>query len=379
MATVTYLANRMRHAAYHAAQFVNQHTHALDRFKNLFWIRSIVERLVTPKAPSEDEIEVIKRKLRKDVIASKVHSLNANGVSPIHFYVLCVENLGDIIAAEPISRRLKELSPTAITHWIARPQFSAPLECNPYIDEIISVQTLWDGWQVIDKASTRPNTVIVNCHFDMSSCSEKGAVMRNPVNPQISIFNFYKIGNIIETFSLAAGLSPRDDAPVFHLRPNTHLPENIPSHYVVFHCRSRDTARNWTDEKWNALSSLVEEQGVKIVEIGTEKTLPTSPNVFDYTGRRDIHQLALIIKNADVFVGVDSAFAHIANAMRTPAVALFGKFMCYDTYCPYSGDFVSSPDFEIIRAPKGLPASEISVPEVKKAIQAKLKTSERHT
>ena len=141
----------------------------------------------------------------------------------------------------------------------------------------------------------------------------------------------------------------------------------------MLYSRSRDTARNWTDEKWNALSSLVEKHGVKIVEIGTEKTLSTSPNIFDYTGRRDIHQLALIIKNADLFVGVDSAFAHIANAMRTPTVALFGKFMCYDTYCPYSGDFISLPDFEIIRAPKGRPASEISVPEVEKAILAKLK------
>ena len=374
MVSFKYLVNRLKHAAYHVAQFVNQHTHALDRFKNLFGIRRLVEWLITPTAPNNEEVKIIKSNLKMDVIATKVHVLMTKHISPIHYYVLCVENLGDIIAVEPISRRLKELSPTAKTHWIVRNPFVAPLEHNPYIDEIIPVQTLWDGWKLIEQESSRDDSVIVNCHFDMSSCSEKGTILRNPVNPQISIFNFYKIGNILDTFSLAAGLAPQDDSPIFYLRPNTSLPPNIPAHYVVFHCQSRDPSRNWTNEKWNTLASHLGRNGLNIVEIGTEKTLDKNLNIFDYTGRQDIHQLALIIKNATMFIGVDSAFAHIGNSMRTPSVVLFGKFMCYDTYFPYSGSFASSPDFTIIRAPKGLPASVIDIQEVEEVILGKIKS-----
>jgi len=44
----------------------------------------------------------------------------------------------------------------------------------------------------------------------------------------------------------------------------------------------------------------------------------------DLGGRLSLRELAALTSRARLFVGVDSAPMHIASAMRTPAVALFG-------------------------------------------------------
>jgi heptosyltransferase-3 len=46
--------------------------------------------------------------------------------------------------------------------------------------------------------------------------------------------------------------------------------------------------------------------------------------VHDFTGRLSLLELCALTSRARLFVGVDSAPMHIAAAVRTPAVALFG-------------------------------------------------------
>jgi heptosyltransferase-3 len=46
--------------------------------------------------------------------------------------------------------------------------------------------------------------------------------------------------------------------------------------------------------------------------------------VVNLTGQLSLKQLAALSARARIFVGVDSAPMHIAAAMRTPVVALFG-------------------------------------------------------
>ena len=51
---------------------------------------------------------------------------------------------------------------------------------------------------------------------------------------------------------------------------------------------------------------------------------PTREALVDLTGRLTLHELAAVAASARVFVGVDSAPMHIAAAMGTPTLALFG-------------------------------------------------------
>jgi len=50
----------------------------------------------------------------------------------------------------------------------------------------------------------------------------------------------------------------------------------------------------------------------------------TRARVVDLSGRLTLKELAALAARARLFIGVDSAPMHIAAAMRTPVVALFG-------------------------------------------------------
>ena len=51
---------------------------------------------------------------------------------------------------------------------------------------------------------------------------------------------------------------------------------------------------------------------------------PTRAQLVDLTGALDLRELAALTRDARAFIGVDSAPMHIAAAMGTPVVALFG-------------------------------------------------------
>jgi heptosyltransferase-3 len=57
-----------------------------------------------------------------------------------------------------------------------------------------------------------------------------------------------------------------------------------------------------------------------VAEIRKHATAPFA----DLAGKLTLKQLAALTANARLFIGVDSAPMHIAAAMRTPVVALFG-------------------------------------------------------
>lgn len=81
-------------------------------------------------------------------------------------------------------------------------------------------------------------------------------------------------------------------------------------------------------EKAKRILSLVSE----ISHASFELTTPSHPpldkgghgGVIDLCGKTNIKQLAAISKASDLFLGVDSAPMHIAAAVGTPVIALFG-------------------------------------------------------
>ena len=348
------------------AEFISRKTSCLDGLKNRLGISNAILKILAPPV-KQNEIVLIKKSLNPHYVDDRVSECLGKKLIP-NFWIILTRSMGDIVACEPVSRHLKSIVPTAKVHWIVLKQFSEVLEANPFIDEVVAVDTMADGKEIASaRAASDESCIIVDCHFDGTSDPATNRIFANPVNPKVNIHTYFSIGSLLATFSAAAGLPMLDDAPIFHFRKNIALPFTIKDNTVIFHCCSAEKCRNWNPTKWNQLAKRLTLNGTVVVEIGTERTLEQMPNVFDYTGRKSIQQIALIIKNAVMFVGVDSVFAHIANAVLTPSVILLGKYRNFNTYFPYSGDFSRSPSFHILRAPTNQPASEISVDEAFKA------------
>ena len=360
------------------AQAANRKTSWLDGLKNRLGITSLVLRMLAPPVKPQDA-EGIVSSLNDRFIREKIDECRQKGLSP-DFWILLVASMGDVVACEPIPRHLKELAPGGTVHWIVLDPFREILEANPFVDEIVSVGSLSEGKDLLaSKTTAKEGAIAVDCHFDGTSCSRTNRIFPNPVNPGINIHTYYATGSLLVSFSSVAGLPRLDDAPVFHFSERGTLPPAVKPGIVVFHCHSSESCRDWTDDKWNDLADRIVKDGGTVLEVGTKRSLLPRPGFVDWTGRRSIQQIARIIESASLFVGIDSVFAHVANATRTRSLILLGKFRNFATYFPYSGEFARSSSFRIIRAPDGEPVRNLSVDAVFAAVRSMLGSANSHS
>jgi len=122
---------------------------------------------------------------------------------------------------------------------------------------------------------------------------------------------------------------------------------------VHVHPTSRWLFKCWKDESMAAVISWLMEQGVKVIvtsapdqkEIDRARKILSlapplprpDPHLLDLCGQTNLKQLAAISAGADLFLGVDSAPMHIAAAVGTPVLALFGPSHVY-RWAPWSND-----------------------------------------
>ncbi len=104
--------------------------------------------------------------------------------------------------------------------------------------------------------------------------------------------------------------------------------------YVHVHPASRWQFKCWPAEKTAALIDQLQALGERVVVSAAPdaaeldlvqriRALATTPFA-DVSGRLTLKQLGALTRSARLFIGVDSAPMHIASAVGTPVVALFG-------------------------------------------------------
>jgi len=107
-----------------------------------------------------------------------------------------------------------------------------------------------------------------------------------------------------------------------------------PGGYVHLHPASRWQFKCWPAQKTAELIDKLQGLGERVVLSAAPDTgelelvariraLATTPFA-DLSGKLTLKQLGALTRNASLFIGVDSAPMHIASAVHTPVVALFG-------------------------------------------------------
>lgn len=113
-------------------------------------------------------------------------------------------------------------------------------------------------------------------------------------------------------------------------------------------------------------------KGYSVIEVGDKQVVSTSnKNYIDYTSNHNIQNIARVISKADLFIGIDSAFAHIANAFEIPGIIILGRYKNFEKYEVYSG-FYSCGGCKKVFARNNEIALYVSVKQVKCAIQKML-------
>lgn len=206
--------------------------------------------------------------------------------------------VGDVILMTPLLRAYKQRYPYA--HISVLTHFREVFYHNPNVSETKSRQ---------DDLNFQP--------VDEFHCLQDAYEHRYPDT------------SIADSYFASVGLPVSDD-PRLELFPDVDdaaiaakLTDNT-DHLAIIH-PGRSTAwpgKFWSPVAWQRLVCILQQAGWKIALVGNED--PVVQCDYDLTRKTTVLQTAALCKRAKLFVGIDSAPLHIAQAMNTPGVGLFG-------------------------------------------------------
>lgn len=137
-------------------------------------------------------------------------------------------------------------------------------------------------------------------------------------------------------YARIAGVEPDDLRPVFPLNPEeTGEAASLtgPDRYAVLapgggrNPRQDVPEKRWSPEKWREVACYLRGKGLRVLAVGGILDREAARAVeadADLTGKCSWGLTAALIGGAEVFAGNDSGPAHLAVALRVPAVVVFG-------------------------------------------------------
>jgi ADP-heptose:LPS heptosyltransferase len=270
--------------------------------------------------------------------------------------ITLTEHMGDVIACEPISRILRESFPNYFIVWCVNNKYKELVEYNNNLNSILKVSCLCE-WSYLKKI-VNPFSIIYDLHFDERVCSKHFIMHHNPNNSGVNALNYYNYGNLLESLSKIAGIkSIPDITPEFYFPFEDYKSIQHYDDYIVIHAESNETDRNWDAKKWNLLCEniLNVHPHCSIIEIGLKQVIKSKNSRYiSLCNKLNLFENAAIIRDSLLFVGIDSGFAHFANALNKHSIILLGVYRDFKVHMPYSGWLSKKENAIIIHYPGAL-------------------------
>ena len=175
-------------------------------------------------------------------------------------------------------------------------------------------------------------------------------------------FDYFRVQSVIHDYELVR--------PILHLpwQPPSlsfHTPEKleverIPAgeRSVLLHPVTRWPIKEWPIENWRELLVYLKENFDRVIisvgpepkeiEYGDLLAANQGERVISTRGRYSWAELAALMKQVDLFIGVDTAAMHLAAACDCPIIALFGSSKeC--VWAPWTSDarILTEPSFQV--------------------------------
>lgn len=272
---------------------------------------------------------------------------------------------GDVLLASPVLGTLKRHLPEAEIDALVYRETRDMLAGHPALTQLQLVTksgTLRDEWRLLQSLISRRYDLLIHL-----TSSTRGAWLARILKPAISVApqhpgrlyrnsftHLYRHANarhIVECNLDALrriGIWPEEADKDLILKPGAEAELSIEAHlsdlgleagkFILIHPTSRWLFKCWPEAKVARLVSSLTERGHRLVfssgpdaqEIGMieriQALLPApAPSL---AGRLTLKELAALMARARLFIGMDSAPMHMAAAMGTPVVALFGPSGC---------------------------------------------------
>ena len=273
-----------------------------------------------------------------------------------------LNQIGDLVFSLPLLKALREAYPKSEIHSILRPHLKELLTHSPYIDQLIDRESgIKDNLRLLcemrqhryDLLISLSNSVECLLLTTLSRARRKVGFrsfpwdfsldMKEKVEGHPSWYNNFKLLR-----GLDIEVKKRDYVGLMHLPPEDGSTElarakllGTQGRYVVISPGTslRRRIKAWGEEKFRDL--IISLKGKKnlspvlvggkedregndqIIELIKQNNKRIGP-IINLAGEVSLKNLCYLLKNATLFVGVDSGIMHLASAFGIPVVGIFG-------------------------------------------------------
>jgi heptosyltransferase-3 len=279
---------------------------------------------------------------------------------------------GDVLLASPVFSVLKNHAPQTEVDALVYADTAAMLSGHPAISRVFGIDRGWKGlgltaqagaeWNLLQQLRRRDYDLLLHL-----SEHPRGAWLARILVPRYSVAANYPQargwwkGSFTHLSPLPKngrrhmvelnldllrriGLQPEESERRLCFVPGDEAEREVgrmltdlglaPGGYIHLHPASRWQFKCWPAAKTADLIDKLQALGQRVLVtaapdpeelelIARIRALATTPFA-DLCGKLTLKQLGAVSRHAQLFVGVDSAPMHIASAMQTPVVALFG-------------------------------------------------------
>jgi lipopolysaccharide heptosyltransferase II len=314
---------------------------------------------------AENAYAQVKEKYNLELMVKNTLDVYRDALSNFKILIIKLSSLGDIILSTAALRAIREKfsSDNFKISFLIGEESKDVLLRSPYIDELLvcdlknkdkGLKGLWGIGHVlrkknfdfvIDLQNSRASHILsylsgcINRYgynnkkfaFLLNHCIPDEKPSIDPVTHQFRILKMLGIDLLDNRLELWP--SPEDAKAVDELLNAQWLSEAQKIVGINISASKRWGTKNWPLEN---LICLCEELGLKdirVVVTGTEQdlvfanTLVSSlrnTKIINACGKTSINELTVLIKRCHVFISADSSPLHIASAVGTPFIALFG-------------------------------------------------------
>ena len=275
-------------------------------------------------------IFVLFRSIPRSVLALRREGrLAANNGQALRALIL-TDRLGDIIAAEPVARHMRNPGERLI--WLVQPRYLDLLRFNPELDSIITLSSYTETLllrRIFRKICWN------DLHFDGYRCDRFGIRSHNTVPSGITSDNYYaeerSLADVFALIGLGRVLPERPRVyPDTNFNALAYLTGIFPDPgrpLMIVHFTSDEQVRSWPVAlAEEAMAEVLANTNCNILELGLQPYLAPGPRVHGVGTDLPIAAQLGLVGKAVIFCGVDSGFAHVANALGTPSVLLLAQY-----------------------------------------------------
>lgn len=279
---------------------------------------------------------------------------------------------GDVLLASPVFSVLKAHAPHLEIDALVYADTAAMLDGNPAVSRLFGVDRGWkalgwkaraaEEWRLLQQLRSREYDLLIHL-----TEHPRGAWLARVLGPRYrvaadyprargwwksSFSHLYPLASngrrhVVETNLDALrriGVQPGEHERALSFVPGDEAERDVerllhdlglaPGAYIHVHPASRWQFKCWPAQKTAELIDTLQGTGERVVVsaapaaaeldlVGRIRSMAKTPFA-DVSGKLTLRQLGALTRHAKLFVGVDSAPMHIASAMGTPVVALFG-------------------------------------------------------